>query len=81
MRTRIVRMFCQSKCHDVWVVQKWDSSVPTSDARSDRWDPVRDFEIEDYDKATAFAMDLSQTKKTPTEMAVFEDGKPLSSAP
>jgi hypothetical protein len=95
MRTRIVRMFCQAKVRDVWVVQKWltekDVDIIWGQHRTrpgldgatvdlgpspikEGWDPVRDFELNEYDKASAFAMDLSMMKKTPLEMAVFDDG-------
>jgi hypothetical protein len=90
-------MFCQIKCRDVWVVQKWldraamdkyISQQPDPSPRLDslktipeHWDTVKDFELDDYDKVTAFAMDLSLTKKTPLEMAVFEEGKQISGEP
>ena len=88
MRVRIVRMFCQAKCRDVLVIQQWFTRENINEWRrtnqrigadplpqlDEHWEGIKDFELDEYDKATAFAMDLSMEKKTPTELAVFEDG-------
>lgn len=99
MKTRIVQMFCQTKCRDVLVVQKWltreeidkvqaqwapyrsrpglDGTTvdPGSSPIAEHWDSVRDFELDEFSRASAFASDLSITEKTQVEMAVFEEGK------
>lgn len=69
-------------------MDKYISQQPDPAPRLDRlkefpehWDSVKDFELDEYDKAAAFAMDLSMTKKTLLEMAIFEEGEKLSESP
>lgn len=87
MRVRIIQIFCQSKCHDMFVVQRWLSEAHTRyiaeapvgnvhklSKEPEHWEAVRDFELDEYDKACAFATDLSMTKRPVTELAIFENG-------
>jgi len=75
MRIRIVRMFCQENNRVVLVVQKWGECQRVNDEKLlTHWESVKDFELNEYDIACAYAMDLSMAKRTVTEVAVFEDG-------
>lgn len=57
------------KFRDVLVVQQWDRNT---------WNPTRDFEVEDLDKATIFATHLSKDKHDVVELAAYEDGKQIA---
>jgi hypothetical protein len=41
----------------------------------EHWNAVKDFELDEYDKAAAYAMDLCMEKKHLTEMAIFDNGE------
>jgi hypothetical protein len=41
----------------------------------EHWGAVKDFELDEYDKAAAYAMDLSMEKKSQAEMVVFDNGE------
>lgn len=47
---------------------------PHDKATKGTWEQVAQFDLHEYDKACAFAMDLSMTKKAVTELVVFDDG-------
>lgn len=53
--------------------------IPTYDGIGE-WDSVKYFDLDEYDKAAAYAMDLSMTKKSVDELAIFEDGQPTEIA-
>lgn len=86
MRVRVVRVFDQRKCHDVYVVQRWmtrleakayvERQQPPFKVTPEQlcWEPIRDFDLDEYDKAAAYAMDLSMEKKSQAEMVVFDNG-------
>lgn len=93
MRTRILRMFCKTKCRDVLCVQQSPTRQDLDDAYhlnrlrpefavglevapvGKNWEPIKDFELDDMDKATAFAIDASLSVRHTLELAMFEDGK------
>jgi hypothetical protein len=61
MRTQLAKTFARGR--DMWVVQKW---MPTRDGPDERcacdaWVSVKLFEIDDYDEAANFALELSKT--------------------
>jgi hypothetical protein len=73
MKTRVVRMYCQAKCHDVLVVQKW----MTHEAIKEFWDSVKEFGVDEFNKAEIFAMQLSRSVRAINVLQEFEDGRPL----
>jgi hypothetical protein len=77
MRVRVVQLFCEAKCRDVYVVQKWVTrakSHPADHVIEDHWEAVRDFELDQYCETCDLACHLSLTKKPITEKIMFEDG-------
>jgi hypothetical protein len=70
-------MFCQSKLREVFVVQRLSTKRTHGGAPvgpDDLWEPMVDFNLDEYDKACAYAMDLSRDKREIKEVAVFDDG-------
>lgn len=91
MRVRIIQMFCESKCRDVYVIQKWMTKLqlpyqigaPINETQRlwkepEHWEPIRDFEIREYPQACDYAMYLSMEKKPVHQVVVFEDGAEVS---
>lgn len=85
-KTRIVRMYCQVKLRDVLVIQSWAAGSVTWNAAAGkseedhfRWEPVREFELNEYGKACEYAMNLSMTKQAVAELVAYEEGKEVDS--
>lgn len=76
MRTRVVRMFRDSKGHDVLAVQQW-AKVQDAEghANGSGWKDVKDFDLDEGEQAMSFAMNLTLSKKAFVELAVYEDGQ------
>jgi hypothetical protein len=92
VRTRIVRMFSQSKAREVYVVQQWMTKEKITRLKEIRrednlsppnpnecWESLVEFNLDEYDKAADHAMNLSWEKKGPKEVAVFENGTQVPS--
>jgi hypothetical protein len=88
MKTRVIRIFDAVKLKDVLVVQKWCDPDPAWNlARSfpggnttyipntpAGWEPVRDFDTDEMEKALLFARYASENAHQVIEIALFENG-------
>lgn len=85
MRVRIQKMFDHTKCRDILVVQVWKDQetiwrrsfdpgvVGKYEPIPPYWDPVRDFELDEYEKARLYALNASKPLPQST-MVEFDDG-------
>ena len=79
MRVRIVRKRSAALQRDMLFVEAWAHSRDESvDELS--WRAAQMFELDNYDGACAYAMELSMTKGQEKELALYIDGKPAEIA-
>lgn len=69
MRVRIIRWTDPTSSAARLRVDRWCDG---------QWEPVKNFGLYEANEADEFAMKLSMTKRTPVELAAYEDGEKIS---